>query len=130
MRTLVDVVQHRSAAELLGDWRAAERDSVAARAAASVAALAVASSAAAEAAAVETEQAASAATEAATGAKLAAEQATRLAGRAAETALLMAVTADGDKARADLAISEADTAETEARDRFHADEKLGFHRDR
>jgi hypothetical protein len=39
--------KHNSAADLLGDWRAAERDTVAAKTAASVAALAVAAASAA-----------------------------------------------------------------------------------
>ena len=38
----------------------------------------------------------------------------------------MAAVAEGDQARADQAISKAEGAETEARDRFHADEKDGF----
>ena len=71
--------KHDSAAELLGDWRAAERDTAAARTAVSVASLAVAAASAAEAAAAEAESAASAAMDAATRAKSAAEHAKRAA---------------------------------------------------
>jgi hypothetical protein len=75
--------KHDSAAELLGDWRAAERDTVAARTAASVAALAVAAASAAEEAALEADSAARAAMDAATRAKGAAEHAKRAAAHAA-----------------------------------------------
>lgn len=115
-----------SAAELLGDWRAAQRDTVAARAAASVAALAEAAAAAAQEAAQETEAAAAAAMEAATRAKLAADRAKQAAAHAAEAALILTSTAEGDRAQADQAIAKAEEAENDARARFHADEKKGF----
>jgi hypothetical protein len=116
---------HAAAADLRGDWRAAQRDTVAAKTAASVAAQAVAAAAGAEEAAQETEEAAGVATEAATRAKLAAERAKKTAGQAVESALLMAITAEGDQARADQATSLAEAAETKARERFHADQKEG-----
>lgn len=115
--------EHGAAPDLRGDWRAAQRDTVAAKAAASVAALAVVAAAGAEEAAQETEEAAGAATDAATRAKLAAERAKKTAGQAVESALLMAVTADGDQARADQATSVAEAAEIKARERFHAEEQ-------
>lgn len=118
--------EHHSGSDLLGDWRAAQRDTAAARTAASVAALAVAAAAGAEEAAQDTEAAAGAATEAAARAKLAAERAKKAAGQAAGAALLTTVTTEGDQARADQAISKAEKAETEARERFQANEKKGY----
>jgi hypothetical protein len=86
---------HHSAAELLGDWRAAER-------------------------------AVKAALDAAERAKIAAERAKRAATQAAEAAELLATTAEGDKARANHAVVDAESAETVARDRFHEAEGKGF----
>jgi hypothetical protein len=123
-------VQHDSAAELLGDWRAAGRDTVAAEAAATVATLAVRAGAAAEEAAMEAEAAAEAAMDAAVRAKDAAERAKNAAARAAEAAQMAAVAAEGDKARAVQTVVTAETAEDKARDRFHDAEGKGFPKDR
>lgn len=117
---------HESASELLADWRSAERDSVAAHEAASVAARAVGAAADAEEAAVEAESAAREATDAAVRAKDAAERAKTAASQAAEAAQLAATTTEDDQARADQAVLQADHAEAEARDRFHAAQKEGF----
>jgi hypothetical protein len=95
--------KHESAAELLGDWRAAERDTVAAKTAASVATLAVAAALAADEAVLEAESAARAAMDAATRAKSAAEHAKNAASHASEAAQIASTTAEGDKARADQA---------------------------
>lgn len=118
--------EHGTAAELLGDWRAAERDSVAAAVAASVAALTVAAAAAAEEAAAEAESAASSAMDAATRATIAAEHAKLAAAHAAQAAHLAASAALGDKARADQAVETAGRAEDHARDEFHDAQDEGF----
>jgi hypothetical protein len=113
-----------SAAELLGDWRAAERDTVAARTAASVASLAAAAALAAEEAALEADSAARDAMDAVTRAKDAAGHAKRAAAQAAEAGQIAAATSEGDKARGDQAVG---TAEREAaRDRFHEAQQEGF----
>jgi len=121
--------KHHSAEELLADWRAAERDSVAAHDAASVAARAVTAAATAEDAAMEAETAAREATEAAARAKDAAERAKAAASKAAETAQKAADTTEDDQARADKTVLDADQAEAAARDRFHAAQESGFPKD-
>ena len=95
---------HHSASELLGDWRAAERDTAAARSAASVAALALEAAAAAEEAAEETEVAIRTALEAVERAKAAADHAKEAASHAAEAAQLLSATAEVDKVRANHAV--------------------------
>lgn len=117
---------HHSAADLLGDWRAAERDTVAAKSAASVAALSLEAASAAGEAAHEAELAVKAALDAAERAKIAAERAKSAASQAAEAAQLLATSAEGDKARANHAVVDAESAETVARDRFHEAEEKGF----
>lgn len=121
--------QHRSASELLADWRSAERDSVAAHEAASVAARAVTAAAAAEDAAVEAESAARLATDAAARAKEAAERAKNAASQAAVAAQQAADTTEDDHTRAAKTVLDADKAEAEARDRFHAAQEGGFPKD-
>ena len=118
--------KHGSAAELLADWRSAERDSLAAHEAASVAARAVTAAAAAEEAAVEAESAAREATDAAARAKEAAERAKAAASLAAEAAQVAASTTEDDQARADVTVLETDRAEGEARDRFLEAQEGGF----
>lgn len=118
--------KHGYAAELLSNWRAAERDTASAKAAADVAALAIAAVGAAEEAAVETEAAAQAATEAVIRATTAAERAKKAASQAAELARIAFATAEGDHVRADLAVTKAELAESEARDQFHVAEEQGF----
>ena len=119
----------KSAAELLDDWRAAERDTAAARAASSIAALALESAIAADEAAVETEVAANAAQEAAERARLAANRAKAAATHAAEAARLLSETAQADRVEANHAIEEAAGAETAARDRYHDAASEGFPKD-
>lgn len=118
-----------SAPALLGDWRVAERDTVAARSAASVADLALKAAAAAEEVARECEAAAKAASDAAQRAMDAADRARKIALQLSEAAQLAAVTAKGDKVRANRAVEKAEEAESHARDRFHSAEEVGFPKD-
>lgn len=122
--------ERRSVTELLGDWRAAERDTVAAQGASAVAQLALAAAHAAEQAANETEEAARAAIEVATRARVAVEHARRAAGAAAEAAHLALGGAEGDVVRSGQEVHRAESAETAARDRFHDAEARDFpHKD-
>lgn len=121
---------HGSAAELLGEWRAAERDTVAAIGAATVADLAMKAASAAEEAATEAESAVAAAVDAADRAKVAADRAKKAATQASEAALMLAATAEGDKVRANHAVEKAVGAEEVARERFHDAENKGFPTDR
>ena len=121
------------AAELLGTWRVAERDTAAAKAAVSIAALALAAAHAAEEAAVETEAAAKAAAEAAKAASeavdramLAAGSAKKAAAAAAEAAKLATAVAEGDKARATQEVEVAEGSEEEAHAQFREAEERGF----
>jgi hypothetical protein len=118
--------EHGLAAELLSQWRSAERDTVAAQNAESVAALAVDAATTAEAAAVRAEEAATAAMEAAVGAQAAAELARKAAAQAADGALMAGARAEGDEARAGQVLATAQRAEEKARDRFHEAEDKGF----
>ena len=115
-----------SAAELLGDWRAAKRDTVAAGVAATVADLAMKAASAATEAATEAQSAVAAAVDAAERAKVAATRANKAATLASEAATILAVTAEGDKVRANHAVELAVQAEDAARDRFHDAENEGF----
>ena len=105
--------------ESLAEWRAAERDTEAARKAAQVATLALAAARAAEEAATETEAAAVSAAEATERARSAAGLARHAAGQAAEAARILTVEAEGDKVRANHEVANAEAAESGARDRFH-----------
>ena len=108
-----------SAAELLANWRAAERDHAAAIESAGVAGLAV------EAA----QRAAKAAHETAEAAKLSLEAAQRAAHAARETAAaadVLSATATGEHSLADAAVSETRAAETEAKDAFREAQRQGF----
>jgi hypothetical protein len=116
----------KTAAELLAAWRAAGRDSVAARAAAGVAELALKAAAAAEEAATEVEAAAEAAVEAVQRARAAATRARAAALQAAEASSLALESARGDKVRANHDVEEADVAESGARDAFHEAEGEAF----
>jgi hypothetical protein len=118
--------EHGAAAELLGDWRAAGRDTVAAKAAAEVASLALEVAKGAEEAAAEAEVAANAAAEAVH--LQAATSAKRAAASASEAAHHILSTATGDKVRANHAIGEAEEAEEEAGERFHEAQRHGFAR--
>ena len=115
-----------NAAELLGDWRAAERDTAAAKVAKTVAELALKAAEAADAAAKETERAALVALDASKSAQAAASQAKKAASHASEAATLLTAGAEGDKARASQALANAEKTETKARDRFHEAEDKGF----
>jgi hypothetical protein len=117
---------HHSAAELLGDWRAAERDTAAAKTAATIAGLALKTAKAAEQAAAESEAAAKSALEAAERANVAADRAINAASQAAEAAHLLSATAQVDKAEANHAVDEAVEAETAAHNRYHDAASEGF----
>jgi hypothetical protein len=120
---------HHSAAELVGDWRAAERGATAARTAATIAALALKTARAAEEAAAETEAAAQAAQEAAERAKAASDRAKDAASHAAEAARLLSATAQVEKVEANHAVDEAEAAETAAHERYHDAASEGFPKD-
>jgi hypothetical protein len=105
--------EHKSSAELLAEWRAAERATAAAVAAARVTAEARRSTTSANEAATDSEVAARAASDAARKASKAADLATQAAGSAL-------VTAEGDDARANQTVEAAKAAERQARDHYQA----------
>ena len=108
-----------SAAELLSNWRAAERDHAAAIESAGVAGLA------AEAA----QRAAKAANETAEAARLslqAAQRAEHAARETAEAAEVLSATATEEQSLADNAVSDAATAETDAKGAFQDAQRQGF----
>ena len=111
--------EDKTAAELLADWRAAERDTIAAGQGSKVATLALEAAAAAEEAASEVEMAAAAATEAVERARSAAMRARTAAAQAATAAHLALATAEGNQLRANQDLESAQHAESAARDRFH-----------
>jgi chromosome segregation protein len=108
-----------TAADLLAEWRAAGRDTVAAQNAVAVSKRALEVADAAEQAARETHEAADAAKQAAERAREAAAQARRSASLAAESAQLAHASAQGDAARADQVLQAAEIAEATARARFN-----------
>jgi hypothetical protein len=120
--------EHKSAAQLLAEWRAAGRDVTAAMAASHVAELALAAAEAAEEAATAVQRAADAALSAVEHARDAAGGAQRAATLAAEAAQLASASAEGDKARAEVVVTQAQAAEAEAGERFHDAEEHGFPR--
>ena len=122
--------EHGQAAELLSQWRSAERDTAAARAAESIAALAVEAAEIAETAAAQAEKAADVAMQAAIGAKDAAALARQAASEAAKGALSAGMQAAGEEARASQDVSTAEDAEGLARDRFQEAQSRGFQKDR
>jgi hypothetical protein len=108
-----------SAADLLADWRAAERDHAAAIESASVASLAAAAA----------ERAAHAARETADAAKLsleAAKRAERAAHETADAADVLSAAAGKDRSMAGDALTAAGAAETKAKDAFHEAQRKGF----
>ena len=108
-----------SAASLLANWRAAERDHAAAVESADVADLASAAA----------ERAAHAARETADAAKLSLEAAQRADKAARETAAaadVLSAATSRKKAVADEAVSSTMAAETEAKDAFHEAQRKGF----
>jgi hypothetical protein len=108
-----------SAADLLSNWRAAERDRVAAEETASVASLAASAAAEARTAAAETSEAARLSLEAA-------QRAQHAARRTADAANVAASAATRDSAAAHTALDASKAAETEARDRFQDAQSQGF----
>ena len=111
-----------SPSDLLSDWRAAERDSVASHTASKVAQLALAAATAAEQAALEVDAAATAAVEAIERARKAAAQAREAATEAAEAARLALATAEGAAVTADAVEERAHVAEDAARERYQQTE--------
>jgi hypothetical protein len=111
-----DAKQQKTAAQLLADWRAASRDTVAAVGAARVAEMALVAAASAEEAAQE---AANAAVEAVERPRSATSRARTAAAEAAKAATVALETAEGDKVRAHIDVEAAEEAESDARDRFH-----------
>ena len=117
-----------TAAELLADWRAAGRDTAAAKAAAEVADLAVVTARTANEAASEAEVAANVTAEAAQRALEASASAKRAAASVSDAAQQFLSIAEGDKVRADHAVEQAEAAEKDAGDRFHEAQQRGFAR--
>jgi hypothetical protein len=108
-----------SAAELLGNWRGAERDVAAARTKSDTASLASKAAQQAQAAAQETSDAAQLS-------QVAAQRAADAANRTAEAAAATAVAAASDEANASAAFDASMLAETDAGDRFRDAQRLGF----
>jgi hypothetical protein len=118
--------QKGQAAELLGQWRGAERDLVAARTAADVASAALGAAKAAEDAAAATKDAAQAAAEAVERALKAAATAKRAAEAAAAAARLASAGAEGDQVRASHDVEVAEEVEHAAGQRFRDARDRGF----
>lgn len=114
------------ASELLGDWRVAERDVVAARTAQEVAARALDAAKVAEEAAAESQKAAQAAVVAAERAQQAADLARQVATEVAEAAATEAAGEERSKSKTNHVLEEAESAESAARDRYHEAEAKGF----
>ena len=108
-----------SAAELLSNWRAAERDRVAAEETLQVASVAALAAAEAATAAQETSDAARLTMEAAQKAELAAR-------RTSEAADLLSKSARADKGAATTGLENSQRAEDEARGRYHDAQERGF----
>jgi hypothetical protein len=108
-----------SAAELLANWRAAERDHAAALESAGVAGLAANAAQRAAKAAHETAEAARLSLEAA-------QRAEHAARETAEAAEVLSATATEEQSLADSAVNEAATAETDAKDAFQEAQRQGF----
>jgi len=108
-----------SAAELLSNWRAAERDRIAAEETASVATLAAQAANVAATAAEETAAAARLSLEAA-------QRAEHAALRTSEAAELASKTARRDSTAADAALESSRAAEDEAKTRFQSGQSRGF----
>src|SRR5689334_9972789 len=117
---------HKSAAELLAEWRAAGRDAVAAKAAARGGTLALTAAEAALQAANEVETAAGAALQAVDLARAAATRAKTAAGEAAATAADALAEAQGDKADANRHVELAEAAEKLAGEAYHEADRQGF----
>ena len=111
-----------SAAELLSNWRAAERDHAAAIESAGVAGLAAEAAQRAAKAAHETAEAARLSLEAA-------QRAAHAARETAEAAEVLSGTAAQEQSLANGAVSDAATAETHAKDAFQEAQRLDFPKD-
>jgi hypothetical protein len=111
-----------SAAELLSNWRAAERDRVAAEESSSVASLAASAATEAATAAEETASAARLSLEAA-------QRAERAALRTSEAAEVASRTANRESVNADAALESSKAAEHEAMTRFQSGQSRGFDKD-
>lgn len=120
--------ERESAAELLRNWRAAERDKKAAEKAAKDAARAVVAASKVEEAAVS-ETAADATVDAGARAKDATGRARKAASGAVEAAHQATEMATHEKARADRAVMFFEDAEADARERFHEAQERGFQKD-
>jgi hypothetical protein len=121
-----EVAADVSLATLLADWRAAERDTAAAKSAASVAALAESAAAAAAEASSEATTAANAANQAARRASDAANVARKAAQSLSDDSVMASAKAGGDRVRAKEAVTEAEGAERVARVRYHTAEPAKF----
>ena len=108
-----------SAAELLANWRAAERDHAAAIESAGVAGLATEAAKRAAQAASETAEAARLSLEAA-------QLAERAARETAEAAEVLSKVTSSDQVQADAAVVETAIAETRAKDAFHEAQRQDF----
>jgi hypothetical protein len=108
-----------SVSELLAGWRGAQRDSIAARNAAEVARRAMKAAVEADEAATEAQEAAHLAVMAADKATEAARKAKRAAIQVLEDGRLLLASAQGDVARAEIEVRDADAAEKRAHRRFN-----------
>ena len=108
-----------TAAALLGDWRAAGRDLVAARDTASVADLAASAAEVARVAAVETGESAKLSSEAA-------QRAVKSATRTAEAAEITSRAANSEMADSRASLQGASDAEVAAGEAYHSAERDGF----
>jgi hypothetical protein len=111
-----------SAAELLANWRAAERDRAAAVESAGVGALAVEAAKRASHAALETAEAARLSLEAA-------QRAAHAARETADAAEVLSATTAREQSDLDAAVINADAAETEAKNAFQDAQRQGFPKD-
>ena len=111
-----------SAAELLANWRAAERDHAAAIESAGVGALAVEAAKRASRAANETAEAARLSLDAA-------QRAAHAASETADAAAVLSATMARDQTDLDAAVIEAEAAETEAKNAFQEAQRQDFPKD-
>jgi protein-disulfide isomerase-like protein with CxxC motif len=118
--------RRNSAADLLSEWRAAERSAMKAKDSTEDTAEVVRAAAAAEKAAAESEEAVDASLDAVDRAKEAAGQAAEAADRAAEVARTAREIATEKQAKAGEAAAATEAAEAEARERFRVAQASGF----
>ncbi len=113
-------------ADLLTNWRVAERDLAAARGAQSLAAAVMKAAEATEQAAEAAQAAARVALDAALQVRVAAARAANAADQAADESQIQAAAAQGNKARADQSVDIAARAESNAHERFRHSKKGGM----